>query len=72
MRTPRSCWAAPRISQLAAAARGIIVLEYRPAQLRAAVPRVLRRYCSAARWRAGEVMAAEAALLAIEKPIDSA
>jgi len=60
------------VCQLAAAARGTIVVEYRPAQLRAAVPRVPRRYRSAARWSADEVAAAAAATLAIEEPIEFA
>jgi Holliday junction resolvasome RuvABC endonuclease subunit len=39
--TARLLGRAAGVSQLAAAARGIIVLKYRPAPLRAAVPRVL-------------------------------
>lgn len=57
------------VSMLAAARRGLVVLAYRPAQLRAVRPDVLRRYRSAHRWTPDELAAACAALRALAEPV---
>ena len=55
---------------LAAVERDLIVLEYRPAQVRRAVETVRRKWPSSSRWSSDEVTATALALLALEEPIE--
>jgi hypothetical protein len=57
---------------LAAVERDLIVLEYRPAQVRRVVEIVRRRWPSSARWSEDELVAAAAALLGLMEPIEHA
>jgi hypothetical protein len=55
---------------LAASERDLIVLEYRPAQVRRAAEAVRKRWPSSERWSADEVTAAALALLALTEPVE--
>ncbi len=55
------------ICALAAAQRDLVILEYRPAQVRAASREALRRYRGCPGWSEDEIAAASAALLALSE-----
>ena len=60
------------VCTLAAVQRGLLVLEYRPSQIRRAAVLVHRRWPTSRRWDDDEVDAAAAALLALSEPIQGA